>query len=212
MKKLLLLIFLVPILLFGQHNGAAINFGYFNPSATDGGFMLGYKGEKFVDRNLSLGWSVGWFHKQYVDQVLLSEAEKYYGVLDGSITEKKATSNMHSVPIMASLTSYFPLLPIVDAFVTGSLGFEGLLISYNNLQNENDNELKTAWDFAWEIGTGISYKLGNRSDFYGEISYHNSNPSWNFKVNDPNTGVSKSLEQSFDMSGVAVKFGFKFLW
>lgn len=212
MKKLLLLIFLLPVLLFGQHNGAAINFGYFNPSAIDGGFMLGYKGEKFVDRNLSLGWSVGWFHKQYVDQVLLCEVEKYYGVLDGSITEKKANTNIHSVPFMASLTSYFPLLPIVDAFVTGSLGFEGLLISYNNLQNENENELKTAWDFAWEIGTGISYKLGNRSDFYGEVSYHNSNPSWNFKVNDQNTGATKYLEQSFDMSGVAVKFGFKFLW
>ena len=212
MKKTLLIIFLIPPLLFGQYNGAAINFGYFNPSATDGGLVLGYKGEKFVDRNLSIGWNISWFHKQYVDQVLLSEVEKYYGVLDGSITEKRATTNMHSIPLMGSVTSYFPVLPIVDAFVTGSVGLEGLLISYNNIQNQSENEVKTAWDFAWEIGTGLSYKLGQRSDFYGELSYHNSNPSWSFNVNDQLTGRVKSLEQSFDMSGVAFKFGFKFLW
>jgi hypothetical protein len=212
MKKLLLLLFLVPILLFGQYNSAAINFGHFNPAASDGGFILGYKGEKFIDRNLSIGWSASWFHKKYVDQVLLGAVEDYYGILDGAITENKATTNMHSIPLMFSVTSYFPVLPIVSAYVTGSAGLEALMIVYNNLQNENDNEFKIAWDFAWEIGTGLTYKLGNRSDFYGEVSYHNSNPSWNYKVQDQTDGRTKSLEQSFDMSGVAFKFGFKFLW
>jgi hypothetical protein len=212
MKYLLLLLSLISTAIFGQYNTAAINFGHFNPVATNGGFIIGYKGESFVDRNLSVGWSASWFHKEYVDQVLLNEVEQYYGVADASITEKRATSNMHSVPLMFSLTSYFPLLPIVSAYITGSAGLEGLMIVYSNFQNENENEVKTAWDFAWEIGTGLSYKLGNRSDFFGEVSYHDANPSWNYKVEDQLTGVTKSLEQSFDMSGVAFRFGFKFLW
>jgi len=212
MKKITLFLSLIPALLFGQYNSAAINFGYFNPSATNGGFIIGYKGEKFVDRNLSIGWSISWFHKEYVDKILLGEVEQYYGVIDGSVTENKATTNMHSVPLMFSLTSYFPVLPIVSAYITGSAGLEGLMIIYNNFQNENENTVKTAWDFSWEIGTGLSYKLGNRSDFFAEVAYHNSNPSWNYKLEDQQTGEVKSLEQSFDMSGVAFKFGFKFLW
>ncbi len=212
MKYLSLFLLLLPAVIFGQYNTASINFGRFNPAATDGGFIIGYKGENFVDRNLSVGWSASWFHKQFVDQVLLTEVQQYYGIADALITEKKATTNLHSVPLMFSLTSYFPLLPIVSAYITGSAGLEGLMIVYSNFQNENENEYKTAWDFAWELGTGLSYKLGNRSDFYGEVSYHNSNPSWTYKVKDQTTGKSKSLEQSFDMSGVAFKFGFKFLW
>ena len=92
--------------------GQPLIFGYFNPLATDGGFVIGYKGEKFVDRNLS-------------------------------------------------------------------------------------------WAFI---------QIRTRSDFYGELSYHNSNPSWSFNVNDQLTGKVKTLEQIFDMSGMAFKFGFKFLW
>ena len=212
MKTLALFVLLIPALSFGQYNTAAINFGRFSPAATDGGFIIGYKGENFMDQNLSIGWSASWFHKEYVDQVLLGEVQNYYGVADGSVTENKATTNLHSVPLMFSLTSYFPLLPVVSAYLTGSAGLEGLMIVYKNLQNENENEFKIAWDFAWEIGTGLSYKLGNRSDFYGEVSYHNANPSWSYNVTDPNNGAIKSLEQSFDMSGVAFKFGFKFLW
>ena len=212
MKTLSLLLLIIPTILLGQYNTAAINFGRFSPAATDGGFIIGYKGESFMDKNLSLGWSASWFHKEYVDQVLLDEVQNYYGVVDGSITENKATTNLHSVPLMFSLTSYFPVFPIVSAYITGSAGIEGLLIVYKNLQNENENEFKSAWDFAWEIGTGLTYKLGNRSDFFGEVSYHNSNPSWSYKIKDNQSGKTKLLEQSFDMSGVAFKFGFKFLW
>jgi len=212
MKILLLLLILTPATFFAQYNSASINFGRFNPAATEGGFIIGYKGENFVDQNLSMGWSASWFHKQYIDQVLLNEVQQYYGVADATITESKAKTNLHSVPLMFSLTSYFPLLPIVSGYITGSAGLEGLLIVHKNLQNENENDVNTAWDFAWELGGGLSYKLGNRSDFFGEVSYHNANPSWSYEVKDQETGQIKSLEQSFDMSGVAFKFGFKFLW
>ena len=212
MNNLIFFLLLIPAAILGQYNSAAINFGRFNPAATEGGFIIGYKGENFVDQNLSIGWSASWFHKEYVDQVLLSEVQNYHGVVDGLITENRATTNLHSIPLMFSVSSYFPVLPVVSAYITGSAGLDGLMIVYNNLQNENENEFKTAWDFAWELGTGLSYKLGNKSDFYGEVSYHNSNPSWNYEVKDQVTGKTKFLEQSFDMSGVAFKFGFKFLW
>ena len=76
MKTLALFILLIPAFAFGQYNTASINFGRFSPAATEGGFILGYKGEKFMDQNLSIGWSASWFHKEYVDQVLLGEVQK----------------------------------------------------------------------------------------------------------------------------------------
>ena len=213
MKKFIIVLFcLLPVLTFSQRHSAAISFGHFNPDATDGGFQLGYKGEKFVDRNLSLGWSVSWFHKNYVDEVLLDQLVNYYGVADAELSERRSTTNLHSVPLMASATAYIPIFPIVSLYITGSAGAEALLIFYKNLEDENQNEFKSAWDFSWQLGTGIAYKIGNRSDIYGEISYHNSNPSWTYTITDPETGSTRHLEQSFDMSGVALKFGFKFFW
>lgn len=213
MKKLLFILFCsLPILTLAQRHSAAISFGHFNPSATEGGFQLGYKGEKFVDRNLSLGWGVSWFHKNFVDEVLLDQVVNYYGVVDAQISEQLSTTNLHSIPLMASATAYIPLFPVVSLYITGSAGAEALLIFYKNLENEDQNEFKSAWDFSWQLGTGLAYKIGNRSDIYGEISYHNSNPNWNYTITDPESGDTRHLEQSFDMSGVALKFGFKFFW
>jgi len=213
MKKLVLIILLsVPILNFAQRHSAAINLGHFNPVATEGGFILGYEGGKFIDRNLSFGWSIDWFHKKFVDNVFVEQFEQYYGVVDGEITEKRATTNLHSIPLMANITAYLPLTPFISAYVTGAAGAEALLIFYKNLENPNKDEFKNAWDFSWEAGTGLLYELGNRSDLFAEVSYHDSNPSWTYEIKDPETGKLKTLERSFDMSGVAVKFGVKFLW
>ena len=105
MKNILFLLILIPATIFAQQNTASINFGRFNPAATEGGFIIGYKGENFMDRNLSIGWSTSWFHKQYVNQELLNEIQRYHGVADATVTERKAKTNLHSVPLLFSLTS-----------------------------------------------------------------------------------------------------------
>jgi len=213
MKNLIIIYLIIfPLVTFSQRHSASVDFGHYNPKATDGGFILGYKGENFIDKNLSFGWSASWFHKNYVDKVLLEQYVQYYGIVDGELSERRSTTNLHSIPLMLSMTAYLPLFPIVSAYITGGAGAEALLIFYDNLQDADQNEFKTAWDFCWQIGTGLAYKIGNRSDIFGEISYHNSNPSWNYSVTDPQTGEIKHLEQSFDMSGYALKFGFKFFW
>jgi opacity protein-like surface antigen len=213
MKKLFIIVlFGLVSTISAQRHSAFVSFGHFKPAATGGGFILGYKGETFIDRNLSFGWNVSWFHKSYVDKVLLDQYEKYYGIVSGELSEQKSKTNLHSIPLMASMTAYLPVFPVISLYATGSAGAEGMLIFYDNLQNENENEFKTAWDLSWQVGAGMAYKIGNRSDLVGEISYHNSNPSWTYTVTDPETGETKHLEQSFDMSGVALKFGFKFFW
>lgn len=211
-KTIIIFLFGLTSIVSAQRHSALVTFGHFKPSATEGGFILGYKGETFIDRNLSIGWSASWFSKSYVDKVLLKQYEQYYGIVNGELSEQRSKTNLHSIPLLASMTAYLPVFPIISLYITGSAGAEALLIFYNDLQNEDQNEFKTAWDFSWQVGAGMAYKIGNRSDLVGEISYHNSNPSWTYTVTDPETGVTKHLEQSFDMSGVALKFGFKFFW
>lgn len=54
MKRLIILFILVNNLsAFGQWNTGAVKLGYFNPSATEGGFIIGFEGGKHIDKFLA---------------------------------------------------------------------------------------------------------------------------------------------------------------
>ena len=211
MKKLILLFLIIPFVLHAQHNSGAIKLGYFNPSATDGGFILGYEGGRYIDRNLSIGWSVDWFNKNYVDESLVREFDRYYGIPNSTINELRAKTNLHDIPVLFNITGYFPAAKRTKFFLTGGIGAEVLLIFYRNFQTPDDDEFKAAFDFSWRIGFGLLYELGPRSDFFVEADYHNSKPSWTYEVNDVVYG-KRTFERQFDMSGIMTRVGFRFFF
>ncbi|MBU0560733.1 MAG: hypothetical protein KJ799_10860 [Bacteroidetes bacterium] len=212
MKRLIcVILILVPVLIFGQNHSAAIKLGHFSPAATDGGFVIGYEGGKFVDRNLAIGWSIDWFQKDYIDRSLVKEIEDW-GIPNAEINELRAETNVHSLPLMFTMTGIFPVDRYVNAYVTGGIGAEVLLIFYNNFQNPAKNEFKGAFDFNWRLGVGGFYEIGNLSDLFAEISYHSSQPSWTYKVRDDQSGLSRTFERVFDMSGILARVGVKFYW
>jgi opacity protein-like surface antigen len=205
------ILLLAPAFAFAQpHMGiGSIKFGVFDPSATNAGFIIGYEGGRGLDRNFAIGWSIDWFHKDYVDQNLVSEFNSYYGV-NGSLNELRASTNLHAIPVMVNATTSWPLAPRSYAFFTAAIGLETLLIYYNNYDNPGNNEFHSAFDFAWQLGGGIAYELGPRSDIIFELAYHYSQPSWEYDVTDPVTGRTRTFEQSFDMSGIMFRTGFRF--
>jgi hypothetical protein len=210
MKKLFcMIILLIPALTFAQQHMGGIKFGVFDPVATDAGFIIGYEGGWAVDRNFSLGWSVDWFHKDYVDQSLVSQFNNFYGI-NSSLNELRATTNLHAIPLMATATVNWPIAPRSYAYVTGGFGLEMLLIYYHSYDNPDNNEFHGAFDFAWQIGGGVAYELGPRSDILIELSYHSSQPSWQYDGTDQATGRTRTFEQSFDMSGLMLRTGFRF--
>jgi opacity protein-like surface antigen len=211
MKKFLIFaVLFVPAIVSAQHHSAAIKLGHFNPSATDGGFIVGYLGEKYIDRNFDIGWSVDWFHKNYVDQTLVAEFNDYYQIPRSEVNELRAKTNLHDIPLMFNMTAKLPVGPRIKAYITGGLGVEVLLIFYQNFQNPNEDEFKGAFDFSWRLGGGLAYELGRRSDLIAEITYHSSQPSWTYEVNDPQSGFKRIFERKFDMSGIMTRLGFKF--
>lgn len=212
MKKIFLLLIVCSINLSAQWSSASVRLGYFVPGATSGGFIIGYEGEHFFDERVSFGWSIDWFHKNYVDENLANSFNQYYGGVGGTINELRAKTNLHDLPIMIHLSVNFPVAPKTKAFLTGGVGAEALLINYSNFENPDQSEFKAAFDFNWRIGAGALYEIGSRSDILLELDYHSSNPSWQFDVTDPNTGIKRTFERSFDMSGIILRAGIRFFF
>lgn len=211
MKRFIILFLFVQAVSFGQWKTGAVKLGYFNPSATEGGFIIGFEGGYHIDKLLSWQWSLDWFHKNYVDKVLVSELNEFYPGAVGEINRLRATTNIHDFPLMVGMTARFPISNRSQFYVTGSIGAELLVINYRNFQNPMDDNFEAAFDFDWRAGIGASFALSPRSELFGEISYHESHPSWTYEDDEfyyPNS----VLERSYDMSGLMTRIGIRFFY
>ncbi len=210
MKKMIFLfIAAIPVLAFAQPRFGSVKLGMYDASSTGPGFIIGYEGGWHIDNNLIIGWSADWFHKSYVDESLVSELNDFYGP-NSTLNELRAQTNVHAIPLMGTATASWPIAPRAKAYITGSAGVEVLLIFYSNYDNPQNDDFHGAYDFAWRLGGGLAYELGFRSDAIVELSYTNSQPGWQYKVTDYNTGRTRVFERRFDMSGVMMRVGFRF--
>ena len=210
MKKLFILTALLfPVSIFAQSHFGSVKLGLFDPSATGSGFIIGYEGGWYIDNNFIIGWDIDWFNKNYTDESLVTQFNDFYG-LNYSLNELRAKTNLHAIPLMGTFTASWPVARRTNAYFTGSAGLEMLLIFYRNYDNPDNSSFHGAFDFAWQLGGGISYELGLRSDAIVELAYHYSQPSWEYSVTDPQTGRTRVFSRSFDMSGIMLRVGFRF--
>lgn len=211
MNKLIFLLAIISsVSIYGQVNSATVKLGVFDPGATTAGFIIGYEGGRRIDENLTVGWSVDWFRKEYVDEALVRELNDFDDLAIGTVNELRAQTNLHDIPIMFTMRADFPMRNRMGAYITGSIGAEVLLVWYRNYSNPNNDEFQGAFDFSWRIGAGMYYELGSRSDLIGEITYHSSEPSWTYEVNDE--GRTRIFERKFDMSGIMARIGVRFFF
>lgn len=211
MKRILLFFAILSTLSFAQWKTGAVKLGYFSPSATDAGFIIGFEGGQHIDRYLSWNWSLDWFHRNNVDKKLVSELNQFYPGAIGEINELRASTNIHDFPLMLGLTARFLISNRAQFYATGSLGGELLFINFRNFQDPMNDEFEAAFDFNWRIGVGAAFAISPRSELFGEISYHESHPSWTYDDGEyyyPN-GV---LERSYDMSGFMTRVGIRFFY
>ncbi len=211
-KSFLILSFLITSIASAQWGTSSIKLGYFNPSATDGGFIIGFDAGKFIDRNFSWNVSFDWFHKNYVDKRLVTELDNYYTGTIGTLNELRATTNIHDFPVMLNVIAKFPVNPRTQFYLTGGIGAEVLLINYRNFLNPEEDEFEAAFDFNWRLGLGASIGVGARSEVFTEISYHNSNPGITYEVESTELYPARVFERSYDMSGLMARVGFRFYY
>jgi hypothetical protein len=211
-KELAFLLVCMSVNLFAQRNTAAVRLGTFAPAASDAGFIIGFEGGRSVDEVFSYGWSIDWYHKNYVDKQLVNDFNQYYGVAGGAINQLRAETNLNDLPVMATMNIKFPVAPFTKIYFTGGVGAEVLIINYNNFENPDEDDLHAAFDFNWRISTGIIYEVGRFTDILFELTYHYSHPSWEYEVEDSRYNYKRTFERSFDMSGVMARFGVKFYY
>ena len=212
-KNLLFILFVFAVSISAQGNANIIKIGMFDPQATNMGFIIGYERLYPIDEHLETGWSVDWFHKNYIDQKYVTEINReYQGNIDSELNELRATTNLHEIPVLFNVDYTRPVGENISAYLEGSLGAELMFIFYRNFINPDDDELKATIDFSWRITAGASIAIGSRSSLIGEVSYHSSKPSWTYKVKDPVTDTEKTFERSFDMSGILIRLGVKFYY
>ncbi len=214
MKKLLLVIiffFTLTQITNAQFSSAAVKLGIFSPAVTNSGFIIGYEGGEYLDANLRAGWSIDWFHKTYIDKTLVGNFNDIPGITDYTVNELRAKTNLHEIPVMGTFSVLFPVSPKIKAFATASAGLDMLLIFYNNYQNPSEDDVHAAFSFAWRLGGGAVYSLGYRSELIGEITYHNSEPSWTYEITDAN-GKKHVFERKFDLSGVLLRVGVRYMF
>jgi len=210
-SKLLFLILILSSQSYSQWGSSAIKLGHFNPSASEGGFIIGYEGGKYIDYGLNIGWSIDWFHKSYVDKKLVAQFNEFYGIAGGSVNELRAKTNLHDFPVMLTAIAKFPVSHFVNLLINGGIGAEVLIIHYRNFQDTDESELQGAFDFNWRLGLGLSFNLGRRSEIFGELTYHSSMPSWEYEIQDQN-GIKRTFEREFDMSGMMARIGIRFYY
>lgn len=201
---LLLLLVMSATGAFAQNRATIIKLGYYSPGVTDGGFIVGAQWMREIDENLDMGVSLDWFNKNFTDQSLVQAYNQYDPF--GTTNELRAKTNLNSFPLMYTMNINFPLERGINLYATGSLGLDLLIVNYRNYENPSNDEIKGAVGFSWQIGAGVLYRLGRRSDLMAEISYHNSEPSWQNTVN------NHVFERSYDMSGVLLRAGIKFYY
>ena len=210
MKKLaLLIVCLFSYNSFAQSGAAAIKLGAFTPGATNTGFIIGYEGGKYIDQNFNFGWSIDWFHKNYVDKDFVEKLNTIPGV-SSQENELIASTNLHDFPVMVNVTVKFYAAPRTKLYLTGGVGAEILFIDYKNYNNPDVSEFKAAFDFDWRIGLGTAYNIGPRSELLLEMDYHRAQPSWTYDVDTPNG--KRTFERVYDMSGLMFRIGFRFYY
>lgn len=212
MKKVLIVFLLFVTSTALAQGSAALKLGLFDPGATGSGFIIGYEGQNRIDERFSIGWSVDWFNKNYVDKNLVKEFDDFFGVPNSELNELRAKTNLHSIPVMFTVTGYFPVSYRVKAFATAGFGAEMLLIFYNDYSDPEKDEFHAAFDFNWRLGAGVLYEVSSRTDGFVEIGYHGSEPSWTFDVTDPTTHKKRTFERTFDMSGILMRVGMRFFF
>lgn len=209
MKKILYILLLLAVTgVYAQRNTTLIRLGAFSPGATETGFIIGYQGGRYIDEHFDIGYSIDWFHKSYTDQRLVKEFNNSFPI-QGELNELRAKTSLHQFPVLFNVVGSWPITPQLDAYISGGIGAELILVDYTKFDNVQESELKGAVDWSWRVSAGIIYPLGSRSDALIEVGYHSSEPSWEYEVG---TNPKKVFVRSYDMSGFLVRGGVRFYY
>ncbi len=170
-----LMIFCSVFAVSATSNTFSFKVGAYAPADLKTGIIWGADYGYSIDENVSLVLGADLYYKKITDREDLGNTEKV-GVNLGTGRYLSEWKGLH-MPFMAKIIVEIPLDDYSDftPFATGGIGFGFTHISFTDIEEStgdaNDESL-TYGGFVWQLGAGVSYRVGSRSKLTGELIYN----------------------------------------
>ncbi|MDZ7272001.1 MAG: porin family protein [candidate division KSB1 bacterium] len=176
-----------------------VRVGYLNPKDAKSGFAIGASLGAEVDEAVSIGVAADLFRRHYVKTSEVATTE-YESGLSETTVQKEVDYNTTILPLLAELLVKMRASRQHAYLLRGSLGYELL---WNKEQNfaQGVSETRFYSGFTWQVGGGIMFRLGRRSDMTGEIFYSSAEVS----RNRTKTPAGLPVWEQVDLSGIGAR-------
>jgi len=170
---------------------------YFLPDYADSWFTFGGSVGTMIDESIVIGIGTDIYYKYYTKDTEVATDK------DGTtIVTTEVEYNTVIVPLMAELMVNLPALWKGSIFAHGGIGYE---IMWNKEQNyaQDVTDRRLYGGFAWQLGAGVSLRLGRSSALFAEGYYHHAKVRRKLK----DVVVYLPVFEQVNLSGVGVRVG-----
>jgi hypothetical protein len=141
---------------------------YFLPDYADSWFTFGGSVGAMIDEAVEIGIGTDIYYRYYTKDTEVA------GDKDGTfIITREVEYNTVIIPLMAELTVKLPIIWKSSIFAHGGVGYE---IMWNKEQDytTDASDRRLYGGFAWQLGAGVSLRLGHSSALFAEGYYHHA--------------------------------------
>jgi len=179
----------------------SIRASYFAPSDVKDGFSFGGSIGTWVDEAVQIGIGSDFFFRNYRKSSYVADND-YADGTQATTYKTEVEYNTYIIPLMLELTLNFPALWKGSIFGHGGLGYE-LLINKERNYTQEVSETRLYGGFAWQVGAGVSFKLGSDSALFVEGYYNGAKVKRNLKEADKFLPVFEEV----NLSGLGARVG-----
>jgi hypothetical protein len=200
MKKFLLLFIVVlSFNAFAQSKTVGIKAGYYFPADLKSGMILGFDYGYRIDESVSIMFGTDFYYKSINEDVNYGEAQQL-GVKIEQYQHLSQWIGWH-LPFTLKARVEIPIQDeAIKPFATAGLGYGFTHISYENLEQKQSASF-TYNGFVWQLGGGIMFGLGSKSQLVVEALYNGASFD---------KDVSETRFTTLNSSGFALRAGINF--
>lgn len=205
MKKLLVLLLLLPVIMQAQVRNFSFKAGVYTPYDLKSGMVYGIDYGSRIDRDFTLMISADLYYKSIINDAYSGSSEKL-GVRVKSGQRLSEWVGWH-LPVTLKVRYDLPLrdTPVSPFFIAG-LGYGVTHLSYDTFNSDNSiaESVSTSYNgVVWQLGAGFSYPVGRATRLMFEVLHNNAVFEKEEKYNQ---------FSELNSSGVMIRFGIDFMF
>ncbi len=206
MKKALLLPLMLILFIsfgFGKAPYTEFKVGYFDPEASDAGYLFGLNMGRMIDESLSWSFEFNYFQRTYKRVTTIDELR----LPSGSAVEEKALELEYTtriIPVLLKLNWEHPLGYQSPFYLraSGGLGWQMVWDKENNFVT-GEHQTRFFHGFGWQAAAGVGIGISSSANFFVDLFYNSSTAKRNQETN----SVGLPTWEEMNISGFGIKIG-----